>query len=152
MKPVKPETTVLKKSPYFDSKCKSRPKSACNSTQNGRAKCVRKILTEKWTPPKSPYCLIQEILYHDPWQLLIATIFLNKTSGRVAVPLVINFLEKYPNPVSILEAPEEDISEFLQPIGLHYRRARVIKRFTGESYSISFSRAEAKRADFGGDT
>ena len=34
-----------------------------------------------WVPPRSPYNLIQEHLYHDPWKLLVATIFLNKTQG-----------------------------------------------------------------------
>lgn len=37
----------------------------------------------KWTPPKSPYGLIQESLFHDPWKLLIATIFLNRTTGEL---------------------------------------------------------------------
>lgn len=37
---------------------------------------------KKWTPPRSPYNLVQEILFHDPWKLLVATIFLNKTSGN----------------------------------------------------------------------
>ena len=36
----------------------------------------------KWTPPKSPFNLVQESLYHDPWKLLIGTIFLNRTTGR----------------------------------------------------------------------
>ena len=36
----------------------------------------------KWTPPKSPFSLVQESLYHDPWKLLIGTIFLNRTTGR----------------------------------------------------------------------
>lgn len=34
-----------------------------------------------WDPPQSPYHFIQEYLYRDPWQLLVATIFLNKTNG-----------------------------------------------------------------------
>ena len=34
-----------------------------------------------WIPPKSPYNLVQETLFHDPWKLLVATIFLNKTTG-----------------------------------------------------------------------
>ena len=34
-----------------------------------------------WDPPQSPYNFIQEYLYRDPWQLLVATIFLNKTDG-----------------------------------------------------------------------
>jgi len=38
---------------------------------------------QKWIPPKSPYNLIQETLFHDPWKLLVATIFLNRTGGEV---------------------------------------------------------------------
>ena len=37
---------------------------------------------EKWNPPKSPFNLVQEVLYHDPWKLLIGTIFLNRTTGK----------------------------------------------------------------------
>ncbi|XP_029580280.1 methyl-CpG-binding domain protein 4-like [Salmo trutta] len=32
----------------------------------------------KWTPLRSPFQLVQETLFHDPWKLLVATI-LNKT-------------------------------------------------------------------------
>jgi len=35
-----------------------------------------------WIPPRSPYALIQEDLFHNPWQLLIATIFLTKVTGK----------------------------------------------------------------------
>jgi hypothetical protein len=35
----------------------------------------------QWIPPRSPYALIQEDLFHNPWQLLIATIFLTKVRG-----------------------------------------------------------------------
>lgn len=35
----------------------------------------------KWLPPRSPYGLVQELLFHDPWKVLIASIFLNKTTG-----------------------------------------------------------------------
>ncbi|KAG8546158.1 hypothetical protein GDO81_019674 [Engystomops pustulosus] len=41
----------------------------------------RRKTFSKWTPPRSPFNLVQETLFHDPWKLLIATIFLNKTSG-----------------------------------------------------------------------
>ena len=36
-----------------------------------------------YIPPKSPFNLIQESLFHDPWRLLIATIFLHRTSGKL---------------------------------------------------------------------
>lgn len=35
-----------------------------------------------WTPPQSPYSLIEEVLYGDPWKLLVACMLLNKTSGK----------------------------------------------------------------------
>lgn len=35
-----------------------------------------------WVPPRSPYNLIQELLYHDPWKLLVSTMFLQKSSGN----------------------------------------------------------------------
>ena len=43
----------------------------------------RRKAFKKWTPPRSPFNLVQETLFHDPWKLLVATIFLNKTSGRI---------------------------------------------------------------------
>lgn len=43
----------------------------------------RRKAFKKWTPPRSPYNLVQETLFHDPWKLLVATVFLNKTSGEV---------------------------------------------------------------------
>lgn len=49
----------------------------CTALSPPRRKTLR-----KWTPPRSPFNLIQETLFHDPWKLLIATIFLNKTSGK----------------------------------------------------------------------
>lgn len=33
-------------------------------------------------PPVSPYGLIQEHLYQDPWKVLVACMLLNQTSGR----------------------------------------------------------------------
>ena len=35
-----------------------------------------------WEPPPSPFGLIEEVLYEDPWRLLLACILLMKTSGR----------------------------------------------------------------------
>lgn len=34
-----------------------------------------------WIPPRSPFNLVQEDLFHDPWKLLVATVFLNRTTG-----------------------------------------------------------------------
>lgn len=41
-----------------------------------------------WEPPASPYFLIEEVLYDNPWKLLVACMLLNKTTGR-AVSLAV---------------------------------------------------------------
>ena len=35
-----------------------------------------------WVPPASPYSLIEEVLYVDPWKLLLACMLLNKTNAK----------------------------------------------------------------------
>ncbi|KAJ7391606.1 Methyl-CpG-binding domain protein 4 [Desmophyllum pertusum] len=85
-----------------------------------------------WIPPKSPFNLIQENLFHDPWKLLIATIFLNRTSGRKAIPVMWDFFKRYPNPEITRMADWKPIAELIQPLGLHEKRAKIIIRFSDE--------------------
>ncbi|XP_018114537.2 methyl-CpG-binding domain protein 4 isoform X1 [Xenopus laevis] len=91
----------------------------------------RKAFT-KWTPPRSPFNLVQETLFHDPWKLLVATIFLNKTSGKMAIPALWEFLKKYPTPEVARAADWKEIAELLQPLGLYELRAKAIIRFSDE--------------------
>lgn len=48
----------------------------------GGLKAVGDPRIATWEPPPSPFGLIEEVLYHDPWKLLMACMLLNKTSGR----------------------------------------------------------------------
>ena len=77
-----------KTSPYFEraadsdgnlSKLTDLPKL----TLSGQLKRRRHKHLEypDFVPPKSPHGLVQEQLYDDPWKLLVATIFLNRTTG-----------------------------------------------------------------------
>ncbi|NXY65489.1 MBD4 protein, partial [Callaeas wilsoni] len=113
-----------KTSPYFSSKY----------SKEGILPPRRKAL-RKWTPPRSPFNLIQETLFHDPWKLLIATIFLNKTSGKMAIPVLWEFLKKYPSPEVARAADWKEMSELLKPLGLYELRAKTIIRFSGEYLS-----------------
>ncbi|XP_064486959.1 methyl-CpG-binding domain protein 4-like isoform X2 [Ornithodoros turicata] len=110
----------LKRSSYF---------SAAHETMS-QPKLKRGTTT--WIPPRSPFGLIQESLYHDPWKLLVATIFLNRTTGKAATPRFWEFLERFPTAESVVQAQEEDIAEILQPLGLHRKRAQIIQRFSNE--------------------
>ncbi|XP_054833844.1 methyl-CpG-binding domain protein 4 isoform X2 [Eublepharis macularius] len=110
-----------KTSPYFSSRfLKEAPSPP-------RRKAFR-----KWTPPRSPFNLIQETLFHDPWKLLIATIFLNKTSGKMAIPVLWEFLKKYPSPRVARAANCKEMSELLKPLGLYELRAKTILKFSDE--------------------
>ncbi|XP_057562640.1 methyl-CpG-binding domain protein 4 isoform X4 [Hippopotamus amphibius kiboko] len=92
----------------------------------------RRKAFKKWTPPRSPFNLVQETLFHDPWKLLIATIFLNRTSGKMAIPVLWKFLEKYPSAEVTRTADWRDVSEFLKPLGLYDLRAKTIIKFSDE--------------------
>ncbi|XP_014802259.1 PREDICTED: methyl-CpG-binding domain protein 4 isoform X2 [Calidris pugnax] len=95
----------------------------------------RRKAFRKWTPPRSPFNLIQETLFHDPWKLLIATIFLNKTSGKMAIPVLWEFLKKYPSPEVARAADWKEMSELLRPLGLYELRAKTIIKFSDEYLS-----------------
>ncbi|XP_026357198.1 methyl-CpG-binding domain protein 4 [Ursus arctos] len=92
----------------------------------------RRKAFKKWTPPRSPFNLVQETLFHDPWKLLIATIFLNRTSGKMAIPVLWKFLEKYPSAEVARTADWRDVSELLKPLGLYDLRAKTIIKFSDE--------------------
>uniref|UniRef100_G1T4I6 Methyl-CpG-binding domain protein 4 n=1 Tax=Oryctolagus cuniculus TaxID=9986 RepID=G1T4I6_RABIT len=92
----------------------------------------RRKAFKKWTPPRSPFNLVQETLFHDPWKLLIATIFLNRTSGKMAIPVLWEFLEKYPSAEVARAADWRDVSELLKPLGLYDLRAKTIIKFSDE--------------------
>jgi len=68
--------------------------------------------------------LIQEHLAHDPFKLLIATIFLNRTRGGVALPVLFKVFGRYPTIDAMAAA---DLSEFVSIIhclGFQNQRAR----------------------------
>ncbi|KAM7062940.1 methyl-CpG-binding domain protein 4 isoform 1-T1 [Molossus nigricans] len=92
----------------------------------------RRKAFKKWTPPRSPFNLVQETLFHDPWKLLIATIFLNRTSGKMAIPVLWEFLERYPSAEVARTADWRDVSELLKPLGLYELRAKTIIKFSDE--------------------
>ncbi|XP_033647792.1 methyl-CpG-binding domain protein 4-like [Asterias rubens] len=109
-----------KRSPYFG---------------KGAVKAPKKPPKKKWTPPKSPFNLVQESLFHDSWKLLVATMFLNRTTGVKAIPVLWKFFESWPNAEVTRKADWTDMVELLHPLGLHLKRAQMIVRFSDEYLS-----------------
>ena len=73
-------TRVKVTSPYFQSSSRKQEKKM-KSPPAKQKKTPRHLDYPDFVPPSSPYGLVQEKLYQDPWKLLIATIFLNRTNG-----------------------------------------------------------------------
>ena len=99
-------------SPYFPSPHKPRPH----------------FLSTLPFPPLSAerFGLMQERLAHDPFRLLIATIFLNKTPGERAMPVFYKLMEQYPDPEALAKAEASDITKIIQKLGFQNQRARKI--------------------------
>ena len=83
-----------------------------------------------WIPPKSPYNLIQEQLWHDPWKIFVACIFCNLTKRVDAEPYMWKFFDKYPDAESAAAANQKDIQNMIQPLGLSERRSKALVRMS----------------------
>ncbi|CAI5501172.1 unnamed protein product [Closterium sp. Naga37s-1] len=88
--------------------------------------------TGAWVPPVSPFGLIQERLYRDPWKLLVACMLLNKTAGRQLHKVIWDLFRLIPTPEAAIAAPTAEIARTIQSLGLHNKRAAMIQRFSEE--------------------
>lgn len=98
------------KSPYFPSPHKHRPT----------------FLSTLPFPPliHDTLGLMQERLAHDPFRLLIATIFLNKTPGERAMPVFYQLMSRYPTPNDLANAEVGHITSIIYGLGFQNQRAR----------------------------
>ena len=98
----------LTKSPYFPGRHRSAPVS-----------CIP-------FPPLSAtkFGLMQERLAHDPFRLLIATIFLNRTKGEHAMPVFCQLMDAYPTIEQLANANVEDVVQIVHKLGFQNQRAR----------------------------
>ncbi|KAI0240494.1 Methyl-CpG-binding domain protein 4 [Lamellibrachia satsuma] len=119
----KKEQSCDKKSKYFPRKGSSVPTQRLRLGKRG---------DRKWIPPKSPFNLVQETLFHDPWKLLVATIFLNRTAGKCTIPVLWKFFETWSSAEVTANANWRPIAELLQPLGLNNKRAQTLVRFSVE--------------------
>eukprot|EP00117_Sycon_ciliatum_P007671 scpid51773/ scgid10681/ Methyl-CpG-binding domain protein 4; Methyl-CpG-binding protein MBD4; Mismatch-specific DNA N-glycosylase len=116
-------------SPYFSQS--SRARKASGAAVQPQLTCT-KTFTLKYVPPRSPYNLIQESLFHDPWKLLVATIFLNKTNGKLAIPRMWEYFKMCSTPQEGCVADRKAVEALLEPLGLSKKRAETLARFSNE--------------------
>lgn len=68
--------------------------------------------------------IIQEKLWREPFWLLIAVTFLNKTTGRAAAPIFWQLKEKYESPEALAEADQTELCEMIWHLGLQTQRSK----------------------------
>ena len=72
--------------------------------------------------------IIQEKLWREPFWLLIAVTFLNKTAGRAAAPIFWKLKEQYQTPEKLAEADQGELCQIVWRLGLQRQRStRLIK-------------------------
>ncbi|KAF2842682.1 DNA glycosylase, partial [Patellaria atrata CBS 101060] len=74
----------------------------------------------------SSFGLIQEKLAADPFILLVAVVFLNKTKGTAAIPKFWQLIERYPTPEALAEADSCELTDIIQQLGLQNERAKTL--------------------------
>lgn len=67
--------------------------------------------------------LVQEIVWKQPLHLLIATMLLNQTTGRAAIPKLFELIAKFPTPESLAKSFPEDVTNVIGSLGLQWVRA-----------------------------
>lgn len=78
----------------------------------------------------SPLGLLEELFVDDPFQLLLSTIFLNRTTRIQVDHILCEFLEQWSTPEAILGAELNHLVTILRPMGMCHRRAAGIQQFT----------------------
>jgi methyl-CpG-binding domain protein 4 len=82
----------------------------------------------------SPFGLAEELFSKNPWQLLICTIFLNRTQRKMIDATLHQFLQRWPDPQSVLDYSTTDntlqeMNEMVACLGMTNKRARGIVQF-----------------------
>lgn len=85
-----------------------------------------------WEPPQSPFGLIEEQLFSDPWKLLVACILLNKTSVLQVRKVIWKLFEMMPTPEAGMVADVAAVQKLIEPLGLAPKRAPMLIRFSRE--------------------
>jgi methyl-CpG-binding domain protein 4 len=90
--------------------------------------------------PLSPHYVFEEEFASNPWAMLVATIFLTKTSGKTARPYMKSFFEEYPTPYHVLRDTPTSLERFFENLGLK-KRGQSIWRLSYQFLSSKWRRA-----------
>ena len=95
----------------------------------------------RWTPPKSPFDLLQERYWPNDWKILIVCLMLNQTSRKQVEPMIELFFEKWPTALDASTADEDEMREMIRSLGMYNRRVKTIKNMS-KQYLEGFEHAK----------
>jgi methyl-CpG-binding domain protein 4 len=113
--PIKRRTTT--RSQYFN---KPTPQKSPRPPA-GTVSCIE--VPPLWDPT---FGLVQEEFAHNPFNLLVAVIFLNKTKGKHAIPIFRQVIEMFPTAAQLAEADAPTLSFVINALGLQNQRAHAL--------------------------
>ena len=91
-----------------------------------------------WTPPQSPYTLLQEQIYDDPWKVFVCCIFCNLTRRLTAEPIFWQVIKRWPNAQSLSKANINDLIDMIKDLGLSQRRAKALIRMSDDYINLDW--------------
>ncbi|XP_065853106.1 DEK domain-containing chromatin-associated protein 4-like [Euphorbia lathyris] len=114
-------------------KSKQRRKAIVLSASQKRSEAYRRKTEDNtWRPPRSEVGLLQEDHAHDPWRVLVICMLLNCTSGKQVKGVIADFFALCSDAKAAIQATPEEIEKIIQPLGLHKKRAMMIRRMSEE--------------------
>ncbi|XP_065853904.1 uncharacterized protein [Euphorbia lathyris] len=110
----------------------SRKAIVLSAVQKRSGAYRRKTEDNTWRPPRSEVVLLQEDHAHDPWRVLVICMLLNCTSGKQVKGVIADLFALCPDAKAATQATQEEIEKIIQPLGLHKKRAMMIRRMSEE--------------------
>ncbi|KAI9745656.1 MAG: hypothetical protein M1818_001190 [Claussenomyces sp. TS43310] len=124
------------KSPFFPSLIQDKESKRKRATSETRESPKKKVRPKAGTVSCVPFPrldaerfgLIQEKFAKDPFRMLIAVTFLNRTKGKDAIPVFFQLMDRYDSPAKLAAAENDDIVEIVRHLGLQVARAKSLKK------------------------
>jgi methyl-CpG-binding domain protein 4 len=91
------------------------------------------------TPKQSKLGLLEESLIHDPWQLLIGCVLLNRTQRCQVDKVLPRLLRRWPDAEALASAPVEELTPMLKHVGMHNRRGVGLVRLARKWLAMEWS-------------
>ncbi|KAL1569811.1 methyl-CpG-binding domain protein 4-like protein [Salvia divinorum] len=99
----------------------------------------RKTPDNTWTPPRSPFHLIQEDHVFDPWRVLVICMLLNLTTGVQARRVLPDLFKICPDAKTAMTANVDYVADLIHSLGLQKKRAVMIQQLSTQYVTESWT-------------